>query len=107
MDLYNAWIDILQDEETNVCDKICLVCEFPITVIRKMTVAVPCEGYYCRAMVATSVVLSPFWFYFYLFKQHGINVFSGDTLAFGIIHLLIICLVVGLGTLRYAPSGWR
>mmetsp|Transcript_15156 Transcript_15156/g.28802 ORF Transcript_15156/g.28802 Transcript_15156/m.28802 type:complete len:275 (+) Transcript_15156:67-891(+) len=67
----------------------------------KLTNPVPCDGYYCRPLVATSLALSPLWLWYYFLDQFGINIFSSYA---G--HILsIVALTTGLAVMRYAPGG--
>ena len=98
-----SWEDIF-DEENNVFDKILMICEYPFLLARKLTVPIPCEGYYCRGLVALSLVISPIWFGVYLYNEHGINIFWDDGMSYvGI--LLAFFLIVGALVARYAPGG--
>lgn len=98
-----SWEEIFE-EENNLFDKILMVCEYPFVVARKLTVPIPCEGYYCRGLVALSLVLSPIWFGVYLWNEHEINIFWKDGVSYvGI--LVAVFLVIGALVIRYAPGG--
>jgi len=93
--------DIYRNEENSVSDVIFLSVELPFTIVRKLTNPVPCDGYYCRPLVATSLALSPLWLWYYFLDQFGINIFSSYA---G--HILsIVALTTGLAVMRYAPGG--
>ena len=67
----------------------------------KLTNPVPCDGYYCRPLVAVSLALSPLWLWYYFLDQFGINIFSSY-----VGHVLsCIPLAMGLIVARYAPGG--
>mmetsp|Transcript_14279 Transcript_14279/g.25484 ORF Transcript_14279/g.25484 Transcript_14279/m.25484 type:complete len:926 (-) Transcript_14279:264-3041(-) len=93
--------DIYRNEENSVSDVILLSVELPFTIVRKLTNPVPCDGYYCRPLVATSLALSPLWLWYYFLDQFGINIFSSY-----LGHILsIVALTTGLTVMRYAPGG--
>jgi len=99
-----VWDDIVNDADVHVVSKFLLICELPFTAFRKLTVPIPCEGYYCRALIALSLAVSPLWFVFYLWRSHDMNLFAGS----GWIYLLVLEALVGLGALcilRFAPGG--
>eukprot|EP00980_Cylindrotheca_fusiformis_P004391 scaffold925_cov129-Cylindrotheca_fusiformis.AAC.44 len=99
-----VWEDVAWNGELNKAEKFLLFCELPFTVGRKLTVPIPCDGYYCRALIALSIVVSPFWFAYYLYSGHGVNLLAPDSiLYFGIFWLLMV--FVGTSILRYAPGG--
>jgi len=93
--------DIYRNEENGVLDVVLLSVELPFTVVRKLTNPVPCDGYYCRPLVAISLALSPLWLWYYFFDQFDIDIFASD---FGYI-LSTVMLIMGLGVMRYAPGG--
>jgi sodium/potassium/calcium exchanger 6 len=62
---------------------------------------VPCDGYYCRPIVAVSLALSPIWVYFYFNDQFGVDIFSSPA---GFI-LVAANITVATLILRYAPDG--
>jgi solute carrier family 24 (sodium/potassium/calcium exchanger), member 6 len=102
MELYDSWRDLINDDDLPKWEKFLLLCEFPFTILRRMSVSIPCEGYYSRSMVATSLVLSPVWFAFYLWSQHELNAFLSPPIFY--VHLFV-CAILGALVLRYAPSG--
>jgi solute carrier family 24 (sodium/potassium/calcium exchanger), member 6 len=70
----------------------------------KVTVPIPCDGYYCRGLVALSMAVSPLWLGFYLWLEHNVNIFSWE----GLFYMgILAAIAVGLGALilRYAPAG--
>jgi hypothetical protein len=63
-------------------------------------VSIPCEGSYCRALVALSLGLSPLWFGVYFMTQFSMNLWG-----IGMIVFTSIMFVFGLLLIRYAPGG--
>lgn len=97
------WEEIFE-EDNNVVDKILMICEYPFLLARKLTVPIPCEGYYCRGLVALSLVISPIWFGVYMWNEHEVNIFWKDGVSYvGI--LVAFFLVVAALVIRYAPGG--
>jgi sodium/potassium/calcium exchanger 6 len=120
----DSWRDIIDDEESNRLEKFLLVCEFPVTVFRKVcllllsryrvevcsltnliivlqfTIAIPCEGSYCRPLVALALAFSPLWFGFYLHMQFDIDLWDIRMVIF-----LSIMSILGILVIRYAPGG--
>jgi solute carrier family 24 (sodium/potassium/calcium exchanger), member 6 len=84
----NVWQDIAAMGNQDVDDyytvdafferltKFLLLCELPMTWLRKITVPIPCEGYYVRGLVALALAVGPIWFTFYLWYGQGMAVFS-------------------------------
>jgi sodium/potassium/calcium exchanger 6 len=66
----------------------------------KLTVSIPCEGSYCRALVALSFALSPFWFSFYLLRCFDVNILGWELGVFSTVNFII-----GLMVMRFAPGG--
>ena len=96
---HEMWEDMFDNEDNSFLDKFLLAAELPFTVMRKSTVSIPCEGYYCRALVALSLVLSPIWLgiYFYVFFD-----------KFLLWECLVLCglmMIAALFIMRYAPGG--
>lgn len=96
---HEMWEDMFDNEDNSSLDKFLLAAELPFTVMRKSTVSIPCEGYYCRALVALSLVLSPIWLgiYFYAFFD-----------KFLLWECLVLCglmIIAALFIMRYAPGG--
>ena len=102
MELHDKWKELVEDEDAPMWEKGLLMCEFPFTILRQLSVSIPCEGYYTRAMVAASLALSPLWFAFYLWSQHGVNAFWNPPIFYG--HFFV-CLGLGSLVLRFAPGG--
>lgn len=99
-----VWDDIFHNEENGVLDKFLLAAELPFTIARKLTVPIPCEGYYNRALVALSIVISPVWLAIYFLMQFEVNLFFSNGLPW-IAFLLVASTFVGVLVLRYAPGG--
>lgn len=98
-----SWEEIF-DQENNLLDKILMICEYPFLWARKLTVPIPCEGYYCRGLVALSLVLSPIWFGVYLWNEHDTNIFWKDGIPYVAI-LVGFFLVLAALVIRFAPGG--
>jgi sodium/potassium/calcium exchanger 6 len=99
-----VWEDIVWNGDVNVVSKFLLLCELPFTTLRKLTVPIPCEGFYVRAMVALSVAISPVWLIYYLWNMHGINLLDDG----GWFYFLVLWSLFVFGSaliLRYAPGG--
>ncbi|KAL7454359.1 hypothetical protein ACHAWC_006004 [Mediolabrus comicus] len=94
------FLDIYCNEENGKMDVILLSMELPFTIIRKLATPVPCDGYYCRPLVALSVVLSPIWLWYYFKDQFEVDLFSSyiGYVIFG------STLFVGLAVMRFAPG---
>jgi sodium/potassium/calcium exchanger 6 len=100
----SVWEDIVWNGDVNVVSKFLLLCELPFTTLRKLTVPIPCEGFYVRAMVALSVAISPVWLIYYLWNMHGINLLDDG----GWFYFLVLWSLFVFGSaliLRYAPGG--
>jgi sodium/potassium/calcium exchanger 6 len=93
------WLDIFENEENNLLDKFLQVCEMPFVIARKVSVPIPCDGYYCRALVALSVFMSPLWFGVYLWNEYDIHIFKYASMA------MIVTFAIGAMILRFAPGG--
>jgi len=93
------WGDIYYNDENSALDKCVLTCEMPFTILRQVTVPVPCDGYYCRPLVAISVALSPLWIGLYCWMNYEANIFFPQIFV-----AFIVSTVAGLVILRYAPS---
>lgn len=70
------WDDIYWNGDVHALEKILLTLELPVVLLRQCTVAIPCEGYYVRSLVALSLALSPTWFAYYLWRNNDIVVFG-------------------------------
>jgi sodium/potassium/calcium exchanger 6 len=100
----SVWEDIVWNGDVNVVSKFLLLCELPFTTLRKLTVPIPCEGFYVRAMVALSVAISPVWLIYYLWNMHGLNLLDDG----GWFYFLVLWSLFVFGSaliLRYAPGG--
>jgi len=98
------WRDIFEEEENNIFDKIFLVLEFPFTVLRKLTVPIPCEGYYCKGLVALSFALTPLWIALYAWMGYSSNLFYTSGGFPWIETLTGIAIIISVFLVRFAPS---
>ena len=96
---HEMWEDMFDNEDNSFLDKFLLAAELPFTVMRKSTVSIPCEGYYCRALVALSLVLSPIWLGIYFY------VFFDKLLLWECLVLCGLMMIAALFIMRYAPGG--
>lgn len=94
-----VWEDIVDNPENTMIDKFFQICELPFVVARKITIPLPCDGFYCRGLVALSVFLSPCWFAFYMWNEHDMSMFP--LVLFAILGSAVIAVLV----LRFAPGG--
>mmetsp|Transcript_22678 Transcript_22678/g.21800 ORF Transcript_22678/g.21800 Transcript_22678/m.21800 type:complete len:490 (-) Transcript_22678:90-1559(-) len=99
----NFWNDIWYNDENRFLDKFLLAVEMPFSILRKLTVSVPCDGYYCRGLIALSFALSPLWMGFYIYKQMEINLFLFGGFPYIEIATAISFLIAVL-ILRFAPA---
>ncbi|KAL7443450.1 hypothetical protein ACHAXM_012111, partial [Skeletonema potamos] len=95
-----CWLDIVDDDDSSRLEKFLLICEFPMTVCRKLTISIPCEGSYCRALVALSLALSPLWLGIYALNNFNTNIWGWQMGIF-----VAITFPTGLLIMRYAPGG--
>mmetsp|Transcript_3617 Transcript_3617/g.8131 ORF Transcript_3617/g.8131 Transcript_3617/m.8131 type:complete len:1036 (+) Transcript_3617:136-3243(+) len=95
------FLDIYQNDENSVFDVIVLTVELPFTIARKLTNPVPCDGYYCRPLVAMSIALSPIWIRFYFLEQFDLDIFSSHV---GYLATFLTSLI-SIFVARYAPNG--
>ena len=112
------WADIVDDEESSRLEKFLLICEFPLTIGRKvcawlehtllrvsklvapqLTVSIPCEGSYCRALIALSFALSPLWMGVYLLN------FEINLWGWPIAIYIATSAIIGAFIMRFAPGG--
>jgi sodium/potassium/calcium exchanger 6 len=100
---YQFWEDIYWNDENSIIDKVLLTCEMPFTILRQLTVPVPCDGYYCRPLLAISVALSTLWVGLYYWICYSQNIFFPQI----IIVAFPLSLISGLLILRYAPYDER
>lgn len=104
-ELTELWQEISSSEgELKSYERFLLLSEFPYTILRKVSIPIPCEGYYNRGFVALSVALSPIWFTYYLLVQHDINLLSKGSFPYFMIYLGVSVLI-GMLVLRFAPGG--
>jgi len=97
------WRDTLGSDEYGALDKALITCELPFTVLRMISIPVPCDGYYCRPLVALSFAISPLWMWYYSYEQFGINLMAGPTVS--VVLIVLVPLLCALLILRYAPCG--
>lgn len=69
----------------------------------QLSVAIPCEDYYCRGLLATSVFLTPAWLGMYAMMVHDTNLFILGGFPYIEIFTLIT-LIIALFILKFAPS---
>jgi solute carrier family 24 (sodium/potassium/calcium exchanger), member 6 len=95
----SLWDDIYWNADVNYVDKVLMTIELPVMVLRKCTVAIPCEGYYVRSLVALALAFSPLWVAFYLWRSNEVVVFGhGFFYAYW-----AMALISALGFARLAP----
>lgn len=97
------WGDIFDNDEVHEVDKFFVACELPFTVLRKITVPIPCEGYYCHALVALSCALATIWIGVYGIIEKDTNLFFTGGYPYIEIYTLA-GIIIGLWFLRYAPQ---
>lgn len=97
------WGNIFANDEVHEVDKFFLACELPFTVIRKLTVPIPCEGYYCKSLVALSCSLATLWIGVYGIIEKDTNLFFTGGYPYIEIYTLAGT-VIGLWFLTYAPK---
>ncbi|KAL7541299.1 hypothetical protein ACHAWF_006900 [Thalassiosira exigua] len=95
------YADIYRNDENSVLDVIFLSVELPFTIARKLTNPVPCDGYYCRPLVAVSLSLSPLWLRYYFSDQFEVNIFASSIGRIA----SAVAVTMGLVVMRYAPDG--
>ena len=66
--------------------------------------SVPAEGFYCRPVVALSIMFSPAWLAFYLSQSHDIDLISQGRISFLSV-MLVISTFLGILVVRYGPAG--
>lgn len=94
------WKDIVLDDESSSLEKCLQICEYPMTLARKLTISIPCKGSYCRALVALSFALSPLWLGVYFLSNFDVNLW-GWPMGLS----AITSFFVGAMIMRYAPGG--
>lgn len=95
--------DLLYNEENNKLDKFLLLCELPFSLLRKLTVPLPCDGHYCRALVSLSTLLSPIWLGIYAYRNFDSNLFFTGGFPYIEISTVIAFIVAAL-VLRFSPA---
>ena len=100
----SVWEDIAWDADISAISKFLLICELPFTTLRKLTIPIPCEGYYVRGLVALSLALSPLWFGYYMWNAFEYNILSNGGWLYFLIIWLLLCFAA-LCVQRYAPGG--
>lgn len=94
---------IFTNEENGFFDKLMLVCELPFTILRKLSIPIPCDDYYCRGLIAASIALAPLWFGVYFLIEKGSNLFFSG--GFPVIELItIFALLVAILVLKFSPE---
>lgn len=100
--LYGNWQSIVRNDNHHAVDKFFLILEYPFTVVRKLSVTVPCDHYYVRGMIGVSLALSPLWFAYFLF-DHGLKILSRKVIiSFSLLWTFNI--LIALLILRFAPT---
>jgi sodium/potassium/calcium exchanger 6 len=95
--------EIWENEENNAFDKFFLVMELPFTVLRKLSVPIPCDDYYCRAIIAASTAFTPIWIGVYAMLQHDSNLFWFG--GFPYIEIFtFFSLFIGFLLIKFAPA---
>ena len=97
------WRETYGSDEYSAIEKALITCEMPFTVLRMISIPVPCEGYYCRPLVALSIAISPLWMWYYSYQQFGVDLMAGPTVS--VVLIVLVPLVCALLVLRYAPCG--
>lgn len=69
----------------------------------QLTIPVPCDGYYCRPLIALSIALSPLWLWYYFWDQFDVNIMDTSTVT--IFSIFFFPFLLGLMVLRFAPCG--
>lgn len=95
-----SWRDIMDDDDSNRLERLLMILEYPMTLARKLTVSIPCEGSYCRALVALSFALSPVWLSVYLLNSFDVNVWGWYMGVY-----VSLTSLIGLIIMRFAPEG--
>jgi len=100
---YDYQKDIWENEENNAFDKFFLTFEMPFTVLRKLTIPIPCDDYYCRALIAASVALTPIWIGIYAMIQHHSNLFWFGGFPY-IEVFTFFSVIIGFFMIKFAPA---
>jgi len=95
--------DIWENDENTIFDKFFMTCELPFTIMRKLSIPIPCDDYYCRALVAAAAALGPLWIGIYAMLQHDVNLFMFG--GFPYIEIFTFgSALVGLFIIKFAPT---
>ena len=78
----------------------CFLKSLTLFRLLQFTIAIPCEGSYCRPLIALALALSPLWFGFYLYIQFDANLWDIRIVIF-----LSVMTLLGMLVIRYAPGG--
>lgn len=97
------WNETVRSSEYNVVEKFLMLCELPITILRLFTIPVPCDGYYCRPLLALSIALCPVWLWYYLKAQFDVGM--DDKSPVVIFISFAVPVFLGALVLRFAPCG--
>ena len=105
LELKDDWDDlvggILLDDSMRVMEKMLLGCELPFTVLRKLTIPIPVEGFFSQPLLALSLILSPVWLLFYLRTEFDIDIYS-HARSFTVSASLLV--LSGVCVLRYSDK---
>lgn len=70
--------------------------------MRKLTVPIPCEGYYNRGVVVLSLALSPIWLFYYLSVNFGFGLVDNWWI---VLVVEVVTCIAAAALMRCAPSG--
>jgi len=94
--------EIWENDENSALDKFFLMVELPFTTLRKLSIPIPCDDYYCRGLVALSLTLSPVWFGVYCLIERHVNLFFLG--GFPYIEIITCAgAIVGFFFVKFAP----
>jgi sodium/potassium/calcium exchanger 6 len=94
--------EIWENDENSILDKFFLMVELPFTTLRKLSIPIPCDDYYCRGLVALSLTLSPVWFGVYCLIERNVNLFFLG--GFPYIEIITVAgAIVGFFFVKFAP----
>ena len=93
------WEDIAYNGDLDIVTKWLMMLETPFVVMRKITVPIPCEGFYNRSLIALSVALSPPWIGWYCHSNLHVWVWNRSWF-YG---YWMTTVVVALAVLRHGP----
>mmetsp|Transcript_31841 Transcript_31841/g.68945 ORF Transcript_31841/g.68945 Transcript_31841/m.68945 type:complete len:219 (+) Transcript_31841:1198-1854(+) len=97
------WDETYRSDEYSAAEKFLITCEMPFTVLPMLSIPVPCDGYYCRPLVALSIAVAPLWMWFCCYNQCGVDLMAGPT--YSIVLLVLVPVACALLILRFAPCG--